>query len=388
MLSHRIERSYPSIPLVLLLVVAAQGAPPDGPLLQTVEQQYRLIAEKVRAEVDNEVRQARAQMAGDPAGVEQNLKLLLERVLRTPQLSAELRATLRGQLESAVREANRRSAIKDVSDRQIAAARAASADRRRVADSMERGQERARQLIERFGSLMDEGRYAESEAMATGSMQDLAADLPVAATAALLARQRGAAVANLAQRNARQMKVVATLAPVEAALVPSPDDEPFVYPAAGVWQELTLRRTNRYRADLSSRSPAEAKIERELAEPTTLDFTETPLAGVVEYLKDLHGIEIQLDTRALEEVGVLAETPVTATINGVSLRSALRLLLRRMDLTYVVKDEAIVVTTTEQAAHELVTRAYPVADLPGRADRQQNVGARAGRFRQQSQRHQ
>ena len=87
MLSFLIARSYRSIPLMFLLVVAAQAAPPDGHLLQTVEQQNRLIAGQVRAEVDSQLRQARALMAAEPAAVEQNLKLILERVLRTPQLN-------------------------------------------------------------------------------------------------------------------------------------------------------------------------------------------------------------------------------------------------------------------------------------------------------------
>ena len=49
---------------------------------------------------------------------------------------------------------------------------------------------------------------------------------------------------------------------------------------------------------------AEKKIVRELDKPTTLEFIDTPLTDVVDYLKDLHGIEIQLDRRALDEAGI------------------------------------------------------------------------------------
>ena len=73
----------------------------EGRLLADIEQQNRLISGLIRTEVDNELREARAQMTGDPAQVEQGLKLMLERVGQAPELKAEVRAQLRGQLETA-----------------------------------------------------------------------------------------------------------------------------------------------------------------------------------------------------------------------------------------------------------------------------------------------
>ena len=34
-----------------------------------------------------------------------------------------------------------------------------------------------------------------------------------------------------------------------------------------------------------------------------------------------------------------------------------------MDLTYVIKNEVLMITTPEKAGNELVTKVYPVADL-------------------------
>jgi hypothetical protein len=50
-------------------------------------------------------------------------------------------------------------------------------------------------------------------------------------------------------------------------------------------------------------------------------------------------------------------------LNGVSLKSGLRLLLGDYDLTFIIKDEVLLVTTHDKAETELVTKAYPVADL-------------------------
>jgi len=80
-------------------------------------------------------------------------------------------------------------------------------------------------------------------------------------------------------------------------------------------------------------------------------------------LKKSHGIEIQLDQRALDDVGIPADTPITRSLRGISLRSALQLLLRDLDLTHLIRDEVLLITTEEEAEVMLATVAYPVTDL-------------------------
>jgi len=108
---------------------------------------------------------------------------------------------------------------------------------------------------------------------------------------------------------------------------------------------------------------ARAKIASVLEEPTEFDFNELPLTDVVLYLKNRHHVEIQLDTKALEEASIGIETPVTRTLQGITLRSALRLMLGALDITYLVKDEVLLITTPDKASNELVTKIYPVGDL-------------------------
>jgi outer membrane protein assembly factor BamD (BamD/ComL family) len=132
-------------------------------------------------------------------------------------------------------------------------------------------------------------------------------------------------------------------------------------------------RAQRYAAmDLSSRGEAHGKIEKALDSPTQLEFIETPLQDVVDFLKDYHDIEIQIDTRALEDVGIGTDTPVTKNLKNISLRSALRLMLRELDLTGVAQDEVLLITTSEEAANRLDTKVYPVADLVQAVDENGN----------------
>ena len=87
------------------------------------------------------------------------------------------------------------------------------------------------------------------------------------------------------------------------------------------------------------------------------------LADAVSYLENYHEIQIELDTKALEAIALTTETPVTKKLSGVTLRSALKLLLRDLGLTYVIKDEVLQITTPEEAENQLITKVYPVADL-------------------------
>ena len=117
--------------------------------------------------------------------------------------------------------------------------------------------------------------------------------------------------------------------------------------------------------DLKTRGPAEQKIETTLKSPTKLEFVDTPLTDVIDYLKDYHQIEIQLDKKALEEASIDPAVTVTENLNGVSLKSALRLMLGKVGLTYVIQNEVLLITTTQAAESRLRTTVYPVADLVG-----------------------
>jgi hypothetical protein len=106
-----------------------------------------------------------------------------------------------------------------------------------------------------------------------------------------------------------------------------------------------------------------ARIEAALAGPTELCFVEAPLTDVIDYLKELHKIEIQIDNKTLEEAGVGTDVPVTVNLKGISLRSALNLMLKKLNLTWLIANEVLMITTVEDAENQLQTKVYDVADL-------------------------
>ncbi|HOP77833.1 MAG TPA: hypothetical protein PLD05_10090, partial [Thermogutta sp.] len=348
-----------------LTLVGPQGqAEVPGALAAQVAQDRQILAEAVSKDVQASISAARKLMGTNPETAREQLKLKLDEVTRVPDLKPDVREQLLDQLRTAIRQADTRVVELNEQRRRAAQAEAQATERRLIAEGLLLKEQKLSQLMARFNSLMDEGRYELAEVEAAGEAKKLSPDNPVPLLASHMASQVGDFEKAMVLREKRQKNVLDTLYQTELAHVPIPDEPPILYPDAQVWQELTARRKERYQSmDLGSQNPTERKILSELKKPTELDFVDTPLSEVVNYLKDRHQIEIQLDQKALQDVGVDTNTPITKSLRGISLRSALRLLLRELDLTYVIKDEVLLITTPEQAGNDLVLKVYPVADL-------------------------
>jgi hypothetical protein len=107
----------------------------------------------------------------------------------------------------------------------------------------------------------------------------------------------------------------------------------------------------------------DAEILRALEQPARLEFLDAPLSEVVEFLSQTYGIEVQFDHIALDDAGIGTDTPVTARLSNMSLRSALNFVLRNLQLTYVILDEVLLITTPEEQENRLEVGVYPVGDL-------------------------
>ncbi|MDP6557309.1 MAG: hypothetical protein QGG71_21760 [Pirellulaceae bacterium] len=110
-------------------------------------------------------------------------------------------------------------------------------------------------------------------------------------------------------------------------------------------------------------SESRQRIEGELAKQTKFDYLDTPLKDVIDEIALRHNIPIIISTRALEDFGIGTDTPVTISLNGISLRSALRLMLNELDLTYLIENEVLQITTPEEAEANLQSRLYSVSTL-------------------------
>jgi len=107
----------------------------------------------------------------------------------------------------------------------------------------------------------------------------------------------------------------------------------------------------------------EKAVIEALAEPTEMEFIETPLDDVLAHLQNKHRIHVRRDRKALDDVGIGTDTPITISLSGVPLDVALKTMLRDLDLTFTVRDGMLLVTTLEEEETTLLTRTYDVTDL-------------------------
>ena len=111
------------------------------------------------------------------------------------------------------------------------------------------------------------------------------------------------------------------------------------------------------------KTPKEMAIERKLSQPITLTVQDQPLYRVLQDLQLMTGVNIVPDKAALADKNVSLEQTLSLNVDNISFKSALSLLLRQARLTYVIRNEVIEITTTDNAQGKNRLKTYSVADL-------------------------
>ncbi|MBN1591221.1 MAG: hypothetical protein JW888_17040, partial [Pirellulales bacterium] len=372
-----IKQDKPGAPVEeeLNLVGGPQTETDDGAFARTFELDRKIIAEQVTKDVQVAIADARKKAAVGGEEVINNLKLQLENVRRMGQLDPDVRAQLVSQLESALRltQTRQESAQQDrLRDQEsIAAAEA----RQLIVKDLAHKRDQIKQLLGQFDSLMREDGYREMnyrlaeeevalKALEIAQSEQMASIEPQIGQAIAYARVKRYYQEGQRHRVRRQKAVLAAFNSAETSSFAIDDSEPVVYPDPEIWNQMSERRKKDSVVELSSSNEAEKRIREELKKKTKFQFQDNTLGEVVEYLKDLHQIEIRLDKEPLlEELDLSSDTPVTCMLENISLRNALELMLRDLDLTYIIKNEVLLITTKTVADENLAARVYPVGDL-------------------------
>ena len=140
-------------------------------------------------------------------------------------------------------------------------------------------------------------------------------------------------------------------------------------PEEGPWDDVKHRRTQQQaeRALNTSQalpSPYADDADGILNRKTEVSFQDVSLADAVKELARQHGVNIVLDKRGLVKEGVTLNAKISLDVSGISLRSALKLMLGPLNLGMRIgEDDVIIVTSRSRLAGAPVTMTYPVADL-------------------------
>jgi hypothetical protein len=100
-----------------------------------------------------------------------------------------------------------------------------------------------------------------------------------------------------------------------------------------------------------------------LERPASLQFERTPFVKVVDHLRNLVGGGLLLDQECLAKVQLAPDAPITFKMHGLRLRTAMDALLEPRSLTYMLRDEMVIITDKESERKNTLVRLYPVADL-------------------------
>lgn len=140
-------------------------------------------------------------------------------------------------------------------------------------------------------------------------------------------------------------------------------------PEEASWDDVKRRRLKQQieRALNTSRalpSPYADGADGILNRKTAVSFQDVSLVNAVKELTRQHSLNIVLDKRGLIEEGVTLNAKISLDVSGISLRSALKLMLGPLNLGMRIgEDDVIIVTSRGRLAGAPVTMTYPVADL-------------------------
>ncbi|HVC95674.1 MAG TPA: VWA domain-containing protein [Pirellulales bacterium] len=242
---------------------------------------------------------------------------------------------------------------------------AALAERTRV-------QEKLAKLVHEFNTLMDEKRHAEAEVIAKRAYE-LAPNEPIVAQLRLLVKMVNRNEEVIGIRANTEQGFYQALTEVDRSSIPIDDNTPFIFGGnAKEWENLSIRRRKFIREGRMKRSEREWEtkttpilegeqnhpsrelvIEHRLKTPILLGFHDAPLDEVLSKLSQLTQVPMILDPRGLAEEGVDLHAPVTIDLSQeISLKSALNLILSPLQLSYVIKDEVVKITSDDICQRE------------------------------------
>jgi len=142
-------------------------------------------------------------------------------------------------------------------------------------------------------------------------------------------------------------------------------------PAADKVTEKTLETTEE-RTDLTPAQlrdlAATVKINKVLDKDMSLDVKDLPLIDVLGQIADTHKIPIVLDPEGLEVARVTPDHLITLHLEGVSVRNALRTLLKPLHLSFAVRHEVLTITSLDCPDRLATVRTFPLGRLLDRMD--------------------
>ena len=103
--------------------------------------------------------------------------------------------------------------------------------------------------------------------------------------------------------------------------------------------------------------------EAELRKRVDIDFIEIPFVEAIDALCSQVGLQFYLKEKHLEDEGISADASVSLSLDQIPVEMALELILEQLELTYIIRDGIILVTTPQDLENVAVVCVYNCRDL-------------------------
>ena len=230
------------------------------------------------------------------------------------------------------------------------------------AETLTKTDKQVQTLVDEYNALITAGRFEEALEV-TKKVRELKPGSDIAIVLYNKAKVQARVEEYEVIKLMKEEKLVEHLLSIDRASTPHGGEAALEWPEAKGWLDLTKRRTAA--RENARMLPAERKIREKLSEPFSGSFDRRPLADVMNTISEMTGIPIVIDDRSIAEEGITVDQPVSLDLKGSSIqvKSALNLMLEKLNLTYSVKNEVLSIESSRFIKKEMFTETYNVKDL-------------------------
>ena len=347
-------------------------------LLEASEANVRVQTQQMKTHVQAVMSNARKDSRQDPDGALQDVKLTINAVKQFAGISDADRALLLHDLGACAEQIAFEKEQKAVRDQAAMQNQAIVDAAIKAQKAYQKNQLKVEEIMKRFDSLVKESKFVLAAQAAEEAAEIAGKNNALPTQAANVALLTDAWEQNQALRMKRRTNLLHALMSVERAHVPVSDEPPITYPDPEIWNNITKVRKEKYSATNLQGSDAEQRIQQALNVKVDVEGGEESDLTLSAWIEDVKrqlreegkDINVVFDNLNIEESdagGPPSSLMIQENLTGVSLRNALKIVLRPYSLDFCVVNDALFITTQDEIKTnpEISTslRLYSVADL-------------------------
>ena len=347
-------------------------------LVDASEANVRVMTQQMKTQAQVAMSEARKLARNNPDAALQSVKMQIAYVKRAEVLSAADRSLILHDLSACAEQIAFEKEQKAVRDHAAMQNQAIVDAAIKAQQARQKNQLKVEEIMKRFDSLIKESKFVLAAEAADEAAEIAGANNALPTQAANVARLTDAWEQNQALRMKRRPRLLDALMSVERAHIPVSDEPPITYPEPEVWLNLTKVRKEKYSATNLQGSEAEQRIGQALNVKVDVEGGEDSDLTLSAWIEDVKrqlreegkDINVVFDNVNIEESeagGPPSSIMIQENLTGVSLRNALKIVLRPYDLDFCILNDALFITTQDEIKTnpEISTslRLYSVADL-------------------------